>query len=69
MNKRLLKNIDIGIIICVFLLIVIGLISLYSASESTNQEEFKKQCIWILISLPIMLRSSINRLRNFGKIF
>ena len=54
MNKRLLKNIDWGILICVILLLIIGLISLYSASESADFEEFKKQCLWILISIPIM---------------
>ena len=54
MNKRLLKNLDWGILICTILLLIIGLISLYSASESTDFEEFKKQLLWIFISFPIM---------------
>ena len=55
MNRRLLRNLDWGIIICVIVLLIIGLISLYSASESTDFEEFKKQCIWLAICIPILL--------------
>lgn len=55
MNKRNLKNVEWGILICVLLLVTIGLIALYSASQSTELDAFKKQCIWILISIPIMV--------------
>ena len=54
MNKRNLKNVEWSILICVLLLIIIGLIALYSASQSTELDAFKKQLIWILISIPIM---------------
>ena len=55
MNKRILKNIDWSILICVFILAVIGLIALYSATINDNLLEFKKQCMWIVISIPVMI--------------
>lgn len=55
MNKKILKNINWTILICVILLLIIGLVSLYSASQNSDLEEFKKQSIWIAISLPIMV--------------
>ena len=55
MNKRLIKNIEWSVLICVILLTVIGLIALYSATLDKNLVEFKKQCIWIIISIPIMI--------------
>ena len=55
MNKRILKNTEWGILICVLILVVIGLIALYSATINSDLYEFKKQCIWILISIPIMI--------------
>ena len=55
MNKRILKNIDWSILICVFILIAIGLIALYSATINDNLLEFKKQSMWILIGISIMI--------------
>lgn len=55
MNKRILKNTEWSILICVLILTVIGLIALYSATINDNLVEFKKQCIWIAISIPIMI--------------
>lgn len=54
MNKRILKNTEWSILICVLILVVIGLIALYSATINSDLYEFKKQCTWILISIPIM---------------
>lgn len=55
MNKRALKNTEWGILICVVLLVIIGLVALYSATINSELYEFKKQCLWIIISIPIML--------------
>ena len=55
MKKRLLKNMDWGILICVVALIIIGLIALMSATQDTEFEEFIKQIQWILISVPILI--------------
>lgn len=55
MNKRILKNTEWSILICVFILIAIGLVALYSATMNDSLVEFRKQCIWIVISIPIMI--------------
>ena len=55
MNKRILKNVDWSILICVFILSIIGLVALYSATINDDLHEFKKQCMWIAISIPIMM--------------
>ncbi|MDO5556414.1 MAG: FtsW/RodA/SpoVE family cell cycle protein [Clostridia bacterium] len=55
MNKKMLKNTEWSILIYVFLLIIIGLIALYSATINSELYEFKKQCIWLLISIPVMI--------------
>lgn len=55
MNKRILKNIDWSILIYVFILTFIGLVALYSATIDDGLLEFKKQCIWIAISIPVMI--------------
>ncbi len=55
MKKRILKNIEWGILICVILLILIGIIALYSATQETTEQELKKQIIWLLISIPIVI--------------
>lgn len=44
-----------SILVCVMLLIAIGLVALYSATLSTGHEEFKKQLIWLTISIPILI--------------
>lgn len=72
MNKRNLKNIEWSILVCVLLLLVIGLIALYSASKETDLDAFKKQCTWILISIPIMyiaIRMDYNIIARFSWIF
>jgi len=55
MNKRILKNTEWSILICVFLLTIIGLVALYSATINSELDEFKKQCIWTIIGIPIMI--------------
>ena len=47
MKKRLSKNIEWSILICTILLIIIGLIALFSATQTTEYDEFKKQILWI----------------------
>lgn len=55
MNSIKSKNLEWKIIIYVIILTIIGLIALYSASTSTEFEEFKKQLIWIGIGIPILI--------------
>ena len=55
MKNRILKNIEWGILICCVCLLVIGCVSLYSATSETGFDELEKQIIWGIISIPIML--------------
>ena len=55
MKKRILKNIEWGILICTVLLIGIGMVALYSATQSSEFDELKKQAMWLIISIPIVI--------------
>ena len=55
MNKKKLKNTEWKILVYVTVLLIIGLIALYSASTSTEFSEFKKQIMWITIGIPLLL--------------
>ncbi len=55
MKKRILKNIEWSILICTILLIAIGLVALFSATQSTDYEELKKQVMWLMISIPVVI--------------
>ncbi len=55
MKKRILKNMDWGILICSLALLAIGLIALMSATQNSDYDEMRKQIQWFIISVPIML--------------
>ena len=55
MKKRFLRNVEWGILICSIILLVIGLIALFSATQETGYSEFKKQLVWFIISIPVIL--------------
>ena len=56
LNKKLsFKDIEWSILICVVILIIIGCVALYSATQNTGYDELKKQLIWLAISIPIMI--------------
>lgn len=55
MRKRELKNIEWSILIIALILSIIGLVALFSATQETEHEDFYKQCIWLVISLVIMI--------------
>lgn len=55
MKKRITRNIEWSVLICTILLVIIGLFAIYSATASSGQEEFRKQIIWILISIPFFI--------------
>lgn len=55
MRKRILKNMDWSILICTVLLLAIGLFAIFSANVNSNSDEFRKQIIWILVSIPFMV--------------
>ncbi len=47
MRKKRIKNVEWSILICALILSVIGLVALFSATQSTEHDEFNKQCIWL----------------------
>lgn len=55
MKKRILKNMDWGILICSLALLAIGIVALISATQNTDFLEAKKQLQWFLISIPILV--------------
>ena len=55
MRKRELKNMEWGILIVAIILCIIGMIALFSATQETEYDEFKKQVIWFAVSLVIMI--------------
>lgn len=55
MRKRELKNVEWSLLIVAIILCTIGLVALFSATQSTDYDEFNKQCIWLAVSLIIML--------------
>lgn len=54
MKKRFLRNVEWTILICSIILLLIGLIALYSATQESEYSEFKKQILWFVISIPII---------------
>ena len=54
MQKKMFKNFEWGILICTIILLAIGLVALLSATQNSDYEEFKKQIMWIGISIPVI---------------
>jgi rod shape determining protein RodA len=59
MGKKLLKNTEWTILIVSVILAVLGLVALFSATQSTEYGEFRRQAQWILISIPFLILASI----------
>ncbi|MFR5684618.1 MAG: rod shape-determining protein RodA [Clostridia bacterium] len=68
MRNKILKNIEWGILICAILLTVIGLVALFSATQNSGYEEFKKQIIWIGIGLAIMVAFTLVDYNTIAKV-
>lgn len=72
MNSKKIKNTEWKILAYVILLLIIGLVALYSASTSNDVSEFKKQIMWILIGIPLLLAMMLidyRTLARFSPIF
>ena len=55
MRKKLLKNLDWGVLVCIVILIGIGLTALFSTSQNTDHVEFIKPLQWLAISIPFFI--------------
>ncbi len=68
MKKKILRNIEWGILVCTILLIAIGLVALFSSTQNSNYDELKKQIIWLAISVPIIIIIILIDYEFFNKI-
>lgn len=55
MKKKLLKNTEWTVLIVSVLLFIIGSVALFSATQSTEYGELKKQIQWFLVSIPFLI--------------
>ena len=55
MRKRELKNMEWGLLVVAIILTAIGLVALFSATQETEYDEFKKQIIWLAVSIIMMV--------------
>ena len=55
MKKRFLRNVEWGILVCSIILLIMGLIALFSATQGSEYSEFKKQIVWFIFSVPIIV--------------
>ena len=55
MRKRELKNMEWGILIAAIILSIIGMVALFSATQETEYDDFKKQLIWFCVSIIVMV--------------
>ena len=55
MKNKFLKNTEWSILIVSIMLLIIGLIDLFSATQGNEYNEFKKQIQWFLISIPFIV--------------
>lgn len=55
MNIKKLRKIEWWIPLCAIVLCGIGLVALFSASYDSGLDEFKKQAIWMVVSIIIMI--------------
>ena len=68
MKKRILRNIEWGILVCTVLLIIIGVIALFSSTQNSDYDELKKQIMWLAISVPVMIVVILIDYEFFAKI-
>lgn len=55
MKRKLLKNMEWSILVVSILLFIIGAFALFSATQNTEYDEFKKQLQWFAISIPFLI--------------
>ena len=55
MKNKLLKNTEWSVLIYSLILFAIGAVALFSATQSTELAEFKKQLQWFAVSIPFLV--------------
>lgn len=61
----MLKNVEWWVLIVALILSIIGIVALFSATQESGYNEFKKQIIWLIVSIIIMI---IIMLINYEKL-
>ena len=51
----MLKNTEWAVLIVSIILFIIGTVALFSATQTTELEEFKKQIRWFVVSIPFLI--------------
>lgn len=68
MKNKFMKNIEWSILVCCLILLVIGMIALYSATQDNGNSELKKQIVWAAVSIPVVIVVMIIDYNKLGKI-
>lgn len=68
MKKRFMRNAEWIILACSIILLIVGLIALYSATGESNNLEFKRQIQWFIISIPIFITVMLIDYNTLAKI-
>ena len=55
MRKSEIKNTEWALLIVAIILSIIGIIALFSATQETEYDEFKRQIIWFVVSIIMMV--------------
>lgn len=55
MKNKIFKNMEWWILIASILLSIVGIVALYSATQSNDFEELRKQAIWLGVSIVVMI--------------
>ena len=72
MGRKSLRNTEWSVLIVCVVLCIFGLVALFSATQSTNNDEFRKQAIFIVISIPFLIIASLmdyNFIVRFSTLF
>ena len=59
MKSKLLKNTEWSVLIVSIILFIVGAVALFSATQTTELEEFNKQIRWFIISIPFLILATI----------
>lgn len=68
MKSKFVKNIEWSILICCIILLLIGMVALYSATQDSGSLELKKQIVWAIVSIPVMIIVMLIDYNNIAKI-
>ncbi|MFQ5601659.1 MAG: rod shape-determining protein RodA [bacterium] len=70
-ENRLFRNVDVGLFVTVVLLLLIGLLAIYSATYAAESKtgflKFKKQLLWVTLGFILLITCYVLPLRFFYK--